>query len=136
MQESWIKWEPTAELAKKYRLYSIVENAEENFQIVLSELEDENKKVIIEFQGLVDAYRLRNLEFCQNTLHYLNEKYGHEFYQDWTFFKIDNSHYVELLSKKLNAFYETFQTTHFCIITEEVIIDIIDWPRFTIKFIQ
>ena len=93
MLEHWERWEPIRSLSSKYYIDSISDGIRE-FRIVLSDSCDEKKKIHVVFENSVDAYRSTDESFRQSTVADLGERYGNEFYGDWTFFKVTNSTYI------------------------------------------
>jgi hypothetical protein len=58
-------------------------------------------------------------------LNYIDEKYGTEFYSQWTLFKVTNSEYLEWISNQSFDIAESENLTHFAIVVVDSIIDII-----------
>ena len=124
MQEQWSKWEPITNLSKKYYVESISESIADGFKIILIDDKNPEKKVLISWPNSVDAYRSTYESFTLLTLHKLDERYGKQFY-DWTFFKIENSEYLNWVSEQSYGITESLNFKHFCIYGTESMVDII-----------
>ena len=124
MPEQWIQWKPIAKLASKYQTEAILDKIGK-FTIILSDINDNNKKTHIIFEESVDIYRVTQNQFRQHTLHELTEKYESHFWKDWTFFKVKNSSYIQWLSKE-TIFTEYIPFIHFSFITSNFLIEVID----------
>lgn len=122
MQEKWSRWEPIAGLSTNYYSESILDTAEDGFKIHI--FDHTGKKVLISFSNSVEAYRSTDDSFTYETLDFLNNNYGPEFYNNWTFFKIENSEYLEWLKKQSGGTFEMYSLKHFCIFTINAMIDI------------
>jgi hypothetical protein len=66
----------------------------------------------------------------------LTEKYGREFYKNWSFFKVTNSEYVKWLSEKSCAYADEFSFTHFSIVGSDEIIDVLARYEPTVAFFE
>lgn len=122
MKEQWTRWE-LPRVSKNYYCQSLIDTPSDGFQISL--FDDNNNKIIISFTSSVDAYRTTDENFVFNTLEYLEKKYGKEFYSTWSFFKIENSEYLEWLKKESGGTFEIYQLKHYCIWTINCRIDVI-----------
>lgn len=136
MHEIWNRWEPVNNLAKKYYIESITERIDDKFKILLSDAEDEKKKVLISFPHGVDAHRNTNESYILSTLTSLKTHYGTEFYSDWTFFKVENSEYLKWISEQSYGIYEDCKFTHFCILAVDSMVDIITNYEPTVTFLD
>lgn len=134
MKEHWIRWEPAKHLAQKYYFKSIIDQID-NFQVILFDAKNENKKVILQFHGNVGAYRSTIETFTYSTITKLDAEYGTSFYGDWTFFKVQSSDYLKWLSAQSCGISDDRKLTHFCILTVDCIIDIIASQEPDIKLI-
>lgn len=124
MDEIWQRWEPTTELSKKYYIDSIIDNIQ-GLSIILSDAEIEDSKIEIVFDNSVHAYRSTDESYRQKILNYIDEKYGTEFYSEWTLFKVVNSEYFEWIYNQSFGIAEIEELNHFSIIAVDSIIDII-----------
>ena len=97
MEENWQRWELGSQLSLKYYIDSISDRVD-GFRILLSDANDESKKVEVLFEDSVHAYRSTDESYRQSTINNLDERYGTEFYGDYTFFKVSNSEYIHWLS--------------------------------------
>ncbi|WP_068786946.1 hypothetical protein [Paenibacillus phocaensis] len=124
MEESWGIWEVGNDVTSKYYVESINDTIE-GFRILLSDANDEFKKVEILFEDSVHAYRSTDESFRQSTINKLDEQYGTEFYKDRTFFKVTNSEYIQWLSLQSFGIADSEQVHHFSILAVDSIVDII-----------
>jgi len=131
--EEWIRWEPVNDLSGKYYLDSW-SWPEEGLLIGLSN-EKKAKKIQILFAGTIGSFRYINESFCFKICGNLSEKYGDEFYKNWSFFKIENSEYLKLMSDSSHGWADRFHFKHFCIVGGDEIIDIVvnSDPEVTVK---
>jgi len=124
MNETWIQWKPIENLAPKYDIDSIVDTIN-TFTIVLSEMDNPQKRLEVHFDSGVAAYRLTKEIYWQNSLHKLDEKYGEDFYGHWTFFKVENSSYLSWLSKESFEISDSRVFVHFAFLGADSILEVI-----------
>jgi len=124
MIEQWMKCESKIELSGKYYVDSICD-AKDGLVITVSDSIHEELKMRIVFKDSVHAYRSTNESYRQKILSELEDKYGTEFYTDWTMFKVGNSEYLKWLSEQSFEISESESLTHFSIIAVDSIVDII-----------
>ena len=120
----WIKWEPIEGLSSKYYINSILDGLE-GLIVVLSDANDENKKVKVVFEDSVHTYRSTDESFRQSTINDLDEIYGTQFYSDWTFFKVTNSEYMQWLSAQSYSIIDSEPLIHFIFLAVDSVVDII-----------
>lgn len=133
MQEHWTRWEPISNLSKKYYIESISDSME-GFKVLLFEAENPEKKVLVSFSDSVEAFRSTNESYTFLTIDSLAEKYGSKFFSEWTFFKIENSKYLQWISEQSYGISESYNLIHFCLVATDSIVDIIDTgePKVTL----
>ncbi|GAC43779.1 hypothetical protein [Paenibacillus popilliae] len=124
MQENWERWEPVSGLSSKYYIKSLSDSIE-GFKLFLFDANDEKKKVEVVFEDSVHAYRSTDESFRQSTINTINERYGTEFYAEWTFFKVTNSGYIRWLSEQSYGIAESEPLIHFSILAGDSIVDVI-----------
>lgn len=132
--EEWVRWQPLEKLSGKYYLESITWS-EQGVIIILSD-KSNTQKIEIRFENFVDAYRCTNESFYFLVFSDLSKQYGTEFYKDWSFFKINNSEYIQWLSIKSATWADQFSFTHFSIFGGDEIIDIVARYEPEIKLIE
>ena len=125
MTEQWVKWEPIKGLAPKYYINSVSDSIK-GFEIILSESKNEKKGLRIFWQYSPDAYRSTNESYTNEIIVDLYNRYGRDFYGQWTFFKVENSEYLQWLSQKSSGISDYNKFTHYSILSSEYIMDIID----------
>ncbi len=121
--EEWTRWQPTQGLSGKYYLESLTWS-EQGVIILLSD-ESNSQKIEIIFKDFVDAYRCTNESFYFLLFSDLSKQYGTDFYKDWSFFKVQNSKYIQWLSIKSATWADQFSFIHFSIFGGNEIIDIV-----------
>ncbi len=133
--EGWRKWKPQENLSATYYIDSIIGDIE-NFNILLTDFNDANKKIKVIFEISVDAYRVIDESYRYRTIVKLVEKYGEKFINDWTFFKVDNSNFKQWLSEESFGFLNPEQFTHFSFIGENCIVDVVTTYEPKIEFTE
>ncbi len=120
MIEQLYKWEPLIGLSEKYYTESITSNFKKGLIILLVNSNDSTRKIKITFKYFPEAFKILTTE-C------LRREYQ-EVYESWTFFKMTQSFYLKWLSEES---YEVSDFTgpfiHFCFVTQNKIIDILDY---------
>lgn len=124
MDENWQRWEIGSELSSKYYIDSISDRVD-GFRILLSDANDESKKVEVLFEDSVHAYRSTDESYRQSTINNLDERYGTEFYGDYTFFKVSNSEYIHWLSLHSYGIAESEPLYHFSFLAVDSVLDVI-----------
>ena len=119
----WARWEPSPHLSIKYDIIEISDNID-NFYIEL--IADKNKKIRIVFENSVVAYRNTEESFRSKLIDELSDRYGDEFYGDWTFFKVSNSEYIQWILKESAGIAEGLPLIHYSIISLNSVLDIIN----------
>ena len=135
MQEEWIRWEPVDGLTGKYSV-DTMSLGEQGLIIGLSSLSDNTKKIEIKFEYAIDAYRYTNDSFSFKIAGDLTEKYGREFYGDWSFFKVTNSEYIQWISEKSCTYADEFAFIHFSIVGSDEIVDVLSRYEPTVAFVE
>jgi hypothetical protein len=111
-------------LSQSYYIDSISNN-EEGFKIVLSESNNKEKKLLVIFENSVDCYRSTNESYTGIIIRELNEKYGKDFYVDWTFFKIIDSEHLKWLSEKSGGLSNTCPLQHLVFFSVDELLEVI-----------
>ena len=123
MTEQWTRWEPISGLAAKHYIESMFDGID-GFKIVLSGADDETKRVQIVFKDSVLAYRSTYEGFKVNIFSDLSKRYGTNFYAQWSFFKVNNSNYLQWVLEQAGTT-DSLSCMHFCVFSSEAIVDII-----------
>lgn len=124
VSEEWIRWMPIEGLARKYYVEEI-SDAMNGYSIVLCDSTNEGKKIKIFFEYSVRAFRSTDESLRQETIYFLDNKYGTEFYAGYTFFKVINSEYIKWLESQSYGFCDSETCIHFSLIAADSIVDII-----------
>lgn len=131
--EKWTQWKPLPNLAHKY-LIENVNDHKNGLSIILSEYKNESVKLHLEFEGIVESYTKTDETFIGSTLSNLENRYGGSFYGDWTFFKVENSSSIRLLSEQSYGIADSRDLMHFSILAIDSMLDIITGsePKITL----
>jgi hypothetical protein len=124
VEENWERWEPISDLSSKYYIESISDSIK-GFSVLLSDANDENKKVEVLFEDSVHAYRSTDESFRQITINSIDERYGTKFYAECTFFKVTNSEYIQWLSGQSYGIADSESLLHFSFLAVDSIVDVI-----------
>ena len=135
MTERWTQWKPISNLTSKYCREFIVDSVDE-FQVILSEYYNVERKIRVKFKHLVESYRSINESYIIKLIEDLDKKYGTKFYSEWAFFEVKNSDYLKGLSEKSYTISDTRNFRHFVILTFDEILDIISLNEPEIEFIN
>lgn len=121
MQERWTQWKPTEKIRHRYSINTI-RNTLTDFAITLqqSNIDDTLK---IYFSIPIISYRVCDETYRTNLIESLAQCYTTEFYSTWSFFKIENSAYIQWLLQRQNKKNE--HLFHFCIIDDLLLVDVI-----------
>ncbi len=136
MIEKLHEWEPIDGLSEKYVTESISRDFENGLVIMLSDKNNSTKCVKITFKYSPEVFKVAKVECLHAYIKNYNEKYQN-ICNKWTFFVITESLYLKWLSDEshrlsdhLGPFY------HFCFITDNSIIDIIDDQQPHVELIE
>lgn len=131
MKEKWTQWKPISNLSNKYYIESIINDAT-GLTIMFVDSINKLAKLKMVFENGIDAFRITNETFILSTISYLNEKYGDQFYAEWTFFKVENSEYLKFLSEQSGRISDSYGVKKYSIITDEDSLDIVSTyePKF------
>ncbi len=128
--EEWTRWEPIKNLSGKYYVDAII-LSDAGLIIQLSE---NAKKIELNFRYAADSYKYTNESFCFKIFGDLSDRYGGDFYGNWSFFKITDSDYLKWISDKSCTVSDRFPFQHYCIIGGDEVVDILSQsePKVTI----
>lgn len=116
MKVIWKKWEPQKGLQNKYYIDEVTDDIEKGLSIVLSD--EEGKQLILNWDGVVESYMCT--EESARTILYDNPELTM-----WTFFKIENSQYLQWIVEQSIGICQNDKIHHFCIIGINSIVDIV-----------
>lgn len=129
LPEQWVQWNPQPGLAKMYILKNFVDDVN-SFEIFFVDALDVSKKIRVIFEAGGLVYRQTKISFKKKTLRALREQHGQDFL-DWTFFKVNNSSYVQWLTKQACEIYPANDFAHFVFLTGDSILEVIDGKGYT-----
>lgn len=136
--EQWLKWNPVFNVLSRYEFQSMTHTSD-SITIILFD-PDKNKKIKIVFDGFVDAYQYVDIRYQAERLNEIEKKYGKEFFNKWTFFKVINSDLRRWLNEESLGIIDYFFThnsyMHFAFVTSTCVIDVIAGYEPKIEFIQ
>ncbi len=133
-QEAWIRWEPIEGLSEKYYLDSIINDAEV-FKVILSDADNKNKKVAVIFSASVYFQQITEETLTFRRFDTLCDQYSVEFVTSWTFFKVINSSYVQLVSEQSCGAIQSDLLVHYSLLAVDFFVDIIDRAEPKVEFI-
>lgn len=125
-KEEWKKWEPIKNVSAKYFIDYILNNSK-IFKIILTNRDNEFKKVSILFESPIHAFRWSDETYRYKTIIMLSEKYGRSFYSG-TFFKVTNSDYIKWLLGQSSEIKNENDLIHFSFIGANSVLDVIGSP--------
>lgn len=125
MQEQWMQWKPFANLEPKYYCVAVSDTFE-GFKVVLVGQSEEKEMLEIYFKDGVLAYTQTDESFKRTLINDLDQRYGTDFYGEWTLFKVQNSKYVNKILEESYGWASAYNLIHFSLITEDLIIDILN----------
>lgn len=124
MPEEWERWllDSSKKLGKMY-IEKLVDD-KEGFQLFF---EDKNKKYTVKviFENFVLSYRNTDEGHRLKALSFLREKYGKDFYAEWSFFKVNNSTYVEWFNQETYNMYSNYDIEHYVFLTCDDIVEVL-----------
>lgn len=124
MNEQWSKWEPISGLEGKYSLEQLSEGIH-GFEIILINAQDTTKKIKLLWKNWVQSYAKTRRAQVIDTKAFLDQKYGSDFYNNWSFFIVEDSTYLKKLSEESWKLSDAYEVMHFALITQDSIINII-----------
>lgn len=124
MDEKWAYMDIEQELNVKYYIDSINDTIN-GLCILLSEVNDASLRVKVLFEHSVHAYRSTDESYRSNTINYLQDSYGVNFYRERTFFEITDSEYIQWLSKQSQGVSDLEQISHYSFLAVNSIVDVI-----------
>lgn len=125
LTENWSRWLPNAEgIDGNYYVKKLEEDLGD-LKIILAS-EDSIKEIEIFFPGIVASYRSTYETFRASLINQLSIKYGDDFFNEWSFFKVEHdSEYVNWLEYQADGTIQRQYMIHFVILATESVIDII-----------
>ena len=121
--EHWEKWIPINGLPSKIYNDSFIDSKEG----IILEFSDEKhkKKIVIKFEDGVLSYRNTDEGSLLKKLNYLDQRYGTDFYCEWTLFKVKNSEYINWFLEESFGIYKPNQVEHYVFLTPNDVIEIL-----------
>ena len=120
--ERWSRWEPIEGLDPKYYVIELIDGYD-GVKIRLMSDRDQSLGVELLFEAAW-AYRVSEEGLRLDLMEQLSLKYGDVFYTKWTFFKVQDSSYLDWLSKESYDTSYGYQMTHYCLMSMESVVDI------------
>ena len=123
-QEIWTHWQVSPKLSGKYSI-DFIQDDDHQLALHLSLGKHKNPKVHVYFKNAIYAFRKTDEGFMYKTIIQLEQNYGASFYTKNTFFKIENSAYLQWLTEQSHGLAELLNFSHFCFLGENSIVDVI-----------
>lgn len=128
-------WEPIENLADSFHIYSIY-NDYNGFRVILTEHDDEAKKVLIEFRG-ISAYRVTKEPIAIHILDgYDTEPFENGESRPWSLFTLTNSEYLKWASDQSDTLSDALRLVHYCIWTKDEVFETLSWVTPRVEFID
>jgi hypothetical protein len=124
MNETWSHWVPRNGLERRYNIKSILDG-NKGLILLLSPECKEAHDIQITFGYSASAHRTTYETFRHALIIYLHQKYGSDFYTKWTFFKVENSLYMQWLREQSEGMSDFEHYQHFAILTPDLFVDIL-----------
>lgn len=122
MDMKFSKWQPNAEIGNKSYDIESITNDYNGLKITL--VDEENVKIIIEWEGVIESWCCSREEarfkFIASEWQQIRKKYS-----NWSFFKVDESPYINWVYEEGGGFEEKESYIHFMIVTLNHVIDVI-----------
>lgn len=123
MVEEWSKWKLSEKTLSKMYIEKLVND--KNGTLLIFKSEDEKDTIEVLFDGSILSLRSTDEGKRLRTINFLEEKYGTDFYANWTFFKVKNSSYVEWFNQETYNIYATYDIGHYVFLTPDDIVEIL-----------
>lgn len=122
IEHNWKAWVPDYDLDRKYFISKAVDD-EDGLHLFLISIDD--KKICVQFPGMVYAYRNRLELAALATLDDIADKVGAFTASDWTFFVVENSAYAKEVAEESQDIYSFSQLIHFAVVGGQALFEII-----------
>jgi hypothetical protein len=132
--EEWTRWKPTPEISGKFTIESISFSFKD--LIVRLVAPDHTQKIELIFENGIDIHRYTNASCSLSLFAMLEEAGDKDFYQNWSFFKIENSYYLAWIKEKSNTWSDMFKFEHFCILGDDDAFEILSEYQPKIRIIE
>lgn len=123
MEEEWIKWEPLKCISSKMYIEKLIDD--ENGILLVLKSEDKKKTFKVIFVDPILSLRSTDEGRRLKTINFLEGKYGTDFYDQWTFFRVINSGYVEWFNQETYNIYAIYDIRHYVFLTSNDVVEIL-----------
>ncbi len=132
--EEWTRWEPVFGLPGRF----CIKDLRMSKNGLMLELISKSNEMLLEllFGFNIEAYRCINESWVFTIFGMLNDRYGDDFYGNWSLFKITNSNYAKSLSPLSAGVSESEDFDHFCIVDNDFVLDVLTLDTPTVKIIE
>lgn len=131
ISEKIYAWKPIEGLASKVHVYSICNDNEKGFQIILEEDKNTTRRVLLDFYGSVRAFR-----WCDDLIAFhLLESPVEDCKGPWALFTVTNSEYLHWASRGAGFDVTTLKLEHYVIWTEDSVVEVLSWAEPEVEFI-
>jgi hypothetical protein len=124
MSEKVRRWYPIEGIGERYWLESVSDTIKE-LRFIFHKDTRKNTKVHISSEFGVYSYKITNESLKLEPFVYLDNPEDIDRDIVWCFYIVENSSYLRLMSKESGTVSEAYGLKHYCIMTENDIIDII-----------
>ena len=122
--QQWLHWKPIGlDLYGNYETNQIIDKRD-FFKLLITKVVNQ-ELVEITFDKSVWAFRRTSESFRQNVFKDLSLTYGDDFYINWSFFKIENSNYLNWLKEESDGVSNHLKLVHYVIMTLDDVFDIV-----------
>lgn len=132
--EDWSRWEPIAGISGRYDIYK-VSYTYDSFVLVLKN-KQRSQFIEVRFPQSIQAVRIASESVVFSLYDLLFDKYGKDFYTDWTFFTVKNSDCLNWLSKGTYGASELYDLTHYVLSDLDVVIDVVTYNAPDVKILN
>ncbi len=133
MLEHWEKWIPSPDITSMYEIESINYD-EHGFKITLFDIENKKNKIDLIYENWVFAFRKNDGIYKENIIDTIKKQNPTKFCDNWTFFKVTNSKYLQWIFEQSLETCDLSYFSHFSFITPTSILDIPDTHEPKIVF--
>lgn len=114
---NWKRWYPLENISSQVNLDSLSYCDDElilNFSLIYS-----IRDITVTFKDSMLSYRSADEGNFTDTYAFLNRTKEKDFYEKWSFFKLENSNYIEWFKKQANS-NKQVNVEHYLFLTEDV----------------
>lgn len=135
MDEIWQRWEPIVGLRDKYCV-EYIDDSIDSFRVRLYwDYYHDSQRVDIIFENSVDAYRRSEALYRHGLILDLDQRYGKEFYAQWTLFRVSHSRYIDWISQESCRISDQMPLQHFAIVAANSLVDVVTTYEPNVEYV-